>query len=176
MALEIVIVRHAIAEDKEVFKKTGLSDELRPLTKDGRRRFKKVARSLSHLVKEVDLLATSPLLRARETAEILKDRYPNSREILIEELKPGVRSKKILDWLRRVRATRVVLVGHQPDLGRHMAYFLTGSLTARAGSAFDIKKGGVCIVEFADRIEKGAAKLKCFIQPSELKKIAQRKR
>jgi phosphohistidine phosphatase len=175
----VYIVRHAIAEDRELFKKrtsrsTGkpLPDTLRPLTKEGKREFKKIARSIRALSGSIDLIATSPLKRARQTADLLKKRYLKSREIVIDELKPGKRPAELLNWLRGARLGQVMLVGHEPSLGIHVTYFLTGARQ----SACDIKKGGVVVIEFAGRIEKGAAKLVCCLQPVHLKKLVRVKK
>jgi phosphohistidine phosphatase len=168
VGLQVILVRHAIAEDREAFKKTEQSDSLRPLTKDGRTQFKKMAKAISAVTGDADLIATSPLTRAQQTAAILKKRFPEAQEITIDELKPAKDSAKLLNWLRSIRLAKVILVGHEPSLGEHLTYFLTG----RERSACDIKKGGFVIVEFANRIEKGAAKLICCIQPSQVRKIA----
>jgi phosphohistidine phosphatase len=170
LALQVFIVRHAIAEDREDYKKRsgGKSDSLRPLTKEGRRQFKKMARAVSEIAGDVDLIVSSPLTRALDTATMLKKRFPEAQEITIDELKPGKSSVNLLNWLRHVRSSRVILVGHEPSLGEHLTFFLTG----RSRSALELKKGGFCVVEFADRIEKGAAKLVCCIQPSQLRKLS----
>ena len=65
--MKVLLVRHAIALDRDT---PGISDDLRPLTEEGVLRFKKTARALAELVK-ADLVLTSPLLRAKQTAEIL---------------------------------------------------------------------------------------------------------
>src|SRR5882724_2462532 len=67
--VRLLVVRHAIAEDPAVFAATGRSDAERPLTEKGRRRMRRVARGLKKLVPAIDGLATSPLVRAVETAE-----------------------------------------------------------------------------------------------------------
>lgn len=168
MAIKVLFVRHAIAEDRDVFAKTGKSDSKRPLTELGRKEFKKVAKKIEALWEDVDLIAYSPLTRATQTAKILKKRFPDAREIQINELKPGQSSEKLLEWLRRVgRVSTVAIVGHEPSLGHHFGYFLTGKKTA----IHEFKKGGFALVEFEDRIDRGAAKLLCCIQPSHLKRL-----
>lgn len=168
MGIKVLIVRHAIAEDRDVFKRTGLLDAKRPLTEEGEKKFEKVARDIRMLWQDIDLIAYSPLTRAVQTARILKKRFPDARELQINELKPGQSSEKLLEWLRRVgRVSTVVIVGHEPELSEHFAYFLTG----KRNTVYEFKKGGFALLEFEDRIDKGSAKLLCSIQPSHLRKL-----
>ncbi len=168
MGIRILIVRHAIAEDRDTFKQTGLSDIKRPLTEQGRKGFKKVAIDISKLWSDIDLIASSPLTRAVQTAKILKKKFPHARELKINELKPGQSPEKLLEWLRRVgRVATVAVVGHEPELSQYFAYFLAG----RNAPVFQFKKGGFALLEFDDRIDKGTAKLLCCIQPSQLRKL-----
>src|SRR5262245_49797749 len=60
--MHLLVVRHAIAEDKDVFARTGRSDDLRPLTDDGRAKMRRAADGLRSVAPEVDLVATSPLV------------------------------------------------------------------------------------------------------------------
>ncbi|UPT72767.1 MAG: histidine phosphatase family protein [Elusimicrobiota bacterium] len=67
--MEIIIFRHGPAGEREDWAKTGRPDSERPLTADGRKRTKEAARGLAALAGRVDLVATSPWTRAKETAE-----------------------------------------------------------------------------------------------------------
>src|SRR5258708_39107238 len=69
--MELLVIRHGVAMDKEEFAKAGTSDDLRPLTSAGMEEMKEIARGLRELVKKIDVLATSPLVRAVQTAEII---------------------------------------------------------------------------------------------------------
>ena len=63
--MQLLIVRHSAAEDKEDFAKTGKSDDLRPLTAEGKETMAQAAKGLREVVPEISELATSPLVRAR---------------------------------------------------------------------------------------------------------------
>ena len=82
--MQLLVVRHAIAEDREVccFKETGHGT---PLTKEGVRKMKKASKGLCEIVPRIDELATSPWKRAVQTAEILAECY-------------GVRPSQRLNW------------------------------------------------------------------------------
>ena len=69
--MKLLLVRHGIAEEAETFIAGGGSDAQRPLTEIGRKKMRKGANRLRSQIKQIDLLASSPLLRARETAEII---------------------------------------------------------------------------------------------------------
>ena len=83
--MQILIIRHAIAEDRDLFALTGQSDDLRPLTDKGRTRLKQAGTGLARLT-GIDLLAHSPLTRARQTAELLKKSFPSAELVEIPEL------------------------------------------------------------------------------------------
>ncbi len=69
--MKLLVMRHAIAMDREEFARSGNPDDLRPLTARGARRMKRVAKGLRAQIESLDHLATSPLTRAVETAEIV---------------------------------------------------------------------------------------------------------
>jgi len=112
--VRLYLVRHARAAP-------GDPDELRPLTPEGREEARRLAERLAG--ERPDAVVTSPLLRARETAEVLA-RACGLEAVPDERLAPGATS---LDARHAAagRGERIVLVGHQPDFGR-IAVALTG--------------------------------------------------
>ena len=72
--MKLLVVRHGAAMEREDFASTGESDDLRPLTEEGKAEMKLIASSLSDDVEKLDVLATSPLVRARQTADIIAER------------------------------------------------------------------------------------------------------
>lgn len=113
------------------------SDDERPLTKEGGKEVRKVAKLLSRL-EIAPLILTSPLPRARETAEI-------AAEILGAEmsedniLKPGFNAAKLAKLLREYSADSLMVVGHEPDFS-HTVRELTGG-------AIKLSKAGVALVD-----------------------------
>ena len=85
--MNLLVVRHGLAEDREAFKRTGRSDDLRPLTDRGRRRMRRNARGLAKVIRP-DLLVTSPLTRAVQTAEILSAAFELEVATTLEALRP----------------------------------------------------------------------------------------
>lgn len=166
--MELIFVRHAKAGDREDFRKTEIPDELRPLTKKGIKEFSKVSKSLKKLYPKVDLILSSDLTRALETADLIKLRYPKAKLRVDEALRPGYGSQRFKRWLSRLKRNQnIVLVGHEPDLSVNMNYLLTGG----AGIIFDMRKGSFAVLKHEKSASEGAYKLKTFIPPSTLQSL-----
>src|SRR3989442_4741615 len=97
--MRLMVVRHAIAEDREVYARTHKDDPGRPLTSEGRRKMERVAMGLKELVPALDLLAASPFKRAVDTAEIIAAAYRDLRVERVAELAPGAAIEPGLRWL-----------------------------------------------------------------------------
>lgn len=163
--MELIIIRHAVAEAKEEFAKKGLEDHLRPLTLKGRKRMQKVSVKLQDYIKELDLIVSSPLVRARQTAEILSQIYYETKVVEAPELMPHSPPQAFLKWLRvQGRACkRIAIVGHEP----HLTSFVSYMLTMKSESFIDLKKGGVIGLELESfsQAEAGQAQLLFAIPP-----------
>jgi phosphohistidine phosphatase len=107
--MRLLLIRHADAL-------SGEPDELRPLSPEGRTAARELGRRLAADGVRPNAILTSPLLRARETAEAIADELGGGVEAT-EALAPGA----TLDGLRAATAGRgeiVIAVGHQPDCGQ----------------------------------------------------------
>jgi phosphohistidine phosphatase len=166
--MKLLVIRHAIAEEREDFARTGKDDRLRPLTEDGRKKMKQGAKGLREIVPEIDLLATSPLTRAAQTAAIVDSVYGGLREVEIKELSPEVTPESFLRWLRKQKVDTVAVVGHEPSLSLIVSWLLTG--TERRIIA--IRKGGACLLEFSDEVGAGTATLLWALTPALLRALA----
>ncbi|MFL6201132.1 MAG: SixA phosphatase family protein [Thermoanaerobaculia bacterium] len=166
--MRLLLVRHAIAEEREDFARTGKDDRLRPLTDEGRKKMKQAARGLRALVPEIDLLATSPLTRAAQTGAILDTVYGGLDEVEIEELSPETTPEELLRWLRKQKGDVIAAVGHEPSLSQILGWLLTG--TDRRLFAF--RKGGACLLELGDEPAGGTATLLWALTPAQLRTLA----
>jgi phosphohistidine phosphatase len=166
--MDLVLVRHAIAEEREVFAVTGKPDHERPLTARGKKRMQQAAAGLRRLVPNVDVLATSPLVRAVQTAEILSDAYGGLDVVEVAHLAPEAASDGLLGWLQDKNGDpTIVVVGHEPSISAHVSW-----LTARADEPFlDFKKGGACLLTFYDEIYSGGATLRWLLTPAQLRAL-----
>ncbi|MEH2317987.1 phosphohistidine phosphatase SixA [Nostoc sp.] len=137
--MELYLIRHGIAEDKGL----GIKDEERSLTKEGRQKTEKVAQKLVKLGLSFDLILTSPLVRARQTAEILIAEKLSSQLEESSHLAPdGQISSWLKDWLEPrnySQNTQLALVGHEPDLTNWAEILLWG----KAKASLVLKKAGM---------------------------------
>lgn len=166
--MRLLLIRHAIAEEREDFARTGKDDRLRPLTDEGRKKMKQAARGLRALVPEIDLLATSPLTRAAQTGAILDTVYGGLDVVEIEELSPETTPEGLLRWLRKQKGDVVAAVGHEPSLSQILGWLLTG--TDRRLFAF--RKGGACLLELGEEPAGGTATLLWALTPAQLRTLA----
>jgi phosphohistidine phosphatase len=162
------MIRHAIAEEREDFARTGKDDDLRPLTDEGRKKMKQGARGLRKLVPEIGLLATSPLARAAQTAAIVDSVYDGLDEVEIDELKPEAAPEDFLRWLRQQKAGTVAVVGHEPSISLLLSWLLTGT----EKRIFSFRKGGACLLEFPGEVGAGTATLLWALTPGQLRELA----
>jgi phosphohistidine phosphatase len=166
--VELLVIRHAVAELRKVFAETGQDDTQRPLTKKGRRRMEAAVRGLRTLVPRIDMLAASPLVRAAQTAEIVAACYKSAERLELDPLAPTGDQRAILTWLQmQDEGSTIAIVGHEPDLGK-----LTSWLLATPDSHFlELKKGGVCLLEWPVNIAAGDAVLRWLLTAASLRKL-----
>jgi phosphohistidine phosphatase len=146
----LYLIRHAIAEDRSA---EG-SDEDRALTPRGKARMLRASEGLRKLKVQPELILTSPLRRARETAEILAKALSDAPVEPMAELAAGIDPGQAARALRaHARAKELALVGHQPGLGLLASLLLTGSATSLE---IDLRKGGVVCIEA--ELSEGEAK------------------
>jgi phosphohistidine phosphatase len=168
--MRLLVVRHAIAEDREEFAKHGRPDDERPLTTDGRAKMKAVVEGLCVILKHIDIIGTSPLVRAEQTAEILSDGFGSVETVTVPALEPSSDLSSMLRFLRSTERLRVVaLVGHEPHLGRMTSWLLTG----RDHPFVSPKKGSAMLLEFEGSPREGTATLLWALTPAHLRALAQ---
>ncbi len=166
--LKVLVIRHGIAEDRKAFGRTGQPDSVRPLTKEGRRKMRGSARGLFHMMPRLDVIVSSPLARAVETAEIVGRQF-DLRAGRLAALAPGKPGATVLGWLQDQPDRSVVaLVGHEPDLGQFVSWALTGLRE----SFLPMKKGGACLLEFRGEVKPARAKLIWAMRPAQLRSMA----
>jgi len=165
--MDLLIVRHAIAGDRDEWAQTGRPDGERPLTPEGRKRMRENARGIRALVPRLDLLATSPFTRAAQTAEILVEEYGDLTVLDLPALAHGGTPDEIRDWLAHRTEGRIALVGHEPDLGTLIGWFVAGP----SGAVVPLKKGGAALLEFPDAPAPGQAELRWLAPPKLLRLI-----
>jgi len=157
--MNLLVIRHAIAMDRQEFSD---SDDFRPLTVEGIRKMHKKSKVLRKLVDRPDLLVTSPLTRARQTAEILSDAWKGLDPMISDALRPEADPAALCEWLQeRIQDhaevqspdALIAVIGHNPHLPALIGWFLTG----HPKIFVELKKGGSCLLQFRTSPTKGKA-------------------
>jgi phosphohistidine phosphatase len=164
--MELLIIRHAIAFERD--RHRWRDDGARPLSPAGKRRSRRAAAGLKELSQAPDRLLTSPLIRAKQTAQILTEIAGWPPAEVAPELLPGKAALAILNLLGKDRSQRVALVGHQPGLGALLAACLVGSDSA---IPIELKKNAVACLSFEGSARAGRAVLKWLATPRMLRAI-----
>jgi phosphohistidine phosphatase len=162
--MELMIIRHAIAFGRD--RHRWRDDAARPLSPAGVRLARKAAGGLKEFTKAPDRLLCSPLVRARQTAQILTDVAGWPQSETAAELAPGQPVPAVLSLLGKDRKMRIAIVGHQPDLGTLLAACLLGD---GAALAIEMKKNAVACVSFEGAPRAGGAALKWLATPRMLR-------
>jgi phosphohistidine phosphatase len=167
--MQLLLIRHAIAEERDTFAKTGRPDGERPLTDFGRRRMRRNARGLRRVAPSIDILVSSPYLRASETAKIVAGVLGIESVEVVDALTPDHHPRDLAEWLSRQGDDDVVAaVGHEPHLGEVVTWFMSG----REESAVELKKGGAALLTFEGKAAPGKGTLRWLLTPAQLRGIA----
>ena len=144
--MNIYLIRHAIAVEAGTPEYE--QDSERPLTEKGRKKMRQIARGLRTLGVELDLILSSPYVRARETAEILAEVFKMKKKIAFSEsLTPAADPALLIPEIsEKYSVESIALIGHEPHLST-----LIGALTTENTTlGITLKKGGVCYLEADD--------------------------
>ena len=158
---KLFLIRHAIAEDREVFAKSGKPDEQRPLTEEGRDKMHKIAKKLFMQEPDIKIFYQSPLTRSQQTVAVLKEHYKKATVKTLAPLSPGSSIETLLKELQQQPPQEMALIGHENHISQCLTYLLTGTT---APNPFLFKKGGIACLEYK-KIQAGLFKLKWFVSP-----------
>jgi phosphohistidine phosphatase len=168
--VNLLVVRHGIAEDREVFGRTEKDDDLRPLTDEGRKKMARGAQGLRTLVPALDLIASSPLVRAQQTAAIVAKAYGISVGETTRVLEPDAPLAQFAKWIEtREDRDVIAVVGHEPHLSALVTWLMAGVDDSR----LELKKGGACLLEFTGRPHRASAVLQWLHTPATLRRLAE---
>ena len=161
---ELYLVRHGLAEERS---DKWPDDGKRPLTADGMARMKKSARGLDRAGVTFDVILSSPLVRARQTAEILSAEMDGHPPVVnCETLAPGgAFAALVTDLEKHAKKTRIALVGHEPAMGE-LAARLMGSRRA-----IEFKKGAIARIDVEQFPPSGAGDLRWLVTSKFLRAI-----
>jgi phosphohistidine phosphatase len=158
----LLLVRHAIAEERGA---AWPDDAGRPLTARGIARMREIAQRLVAIDEACDVIVSSPLKRALDTARILVGEWGTSSDVvLIDALAPGHTPAQALAAVaEEATSARVAVVGHEPDLGE-LAAWLIG-----AKQSVPFKKGGVARIDLESLARPREGRLMWLATPKMLR-------
>ena len=158
------VLRHAEAE---ALSPSGL-DADRALTEAGTKRMKAVARAIARMEPELDAVLVSPLLRARQTAEPVAAACRYRGELRVTEaLLPGADPTDLLDELAETAWKSVLVVGHEPNMGRLFGRLVSG----RRDVEVPMKKAALAVFEIHPHLGADRAELKAYLSPRLLERL-----
>ena len=162
--LELYLIRHGLAAERG---DEYPDDSKRPLTSDGIAALRKEVKALDVLGEAFDHIITSPLVRAKQTADVFVQHLDSKPSVSMSDaLAPaGSPAGVVQEIAKHAKKRRIALVGHEPNLGE-LAARLIGSRTPLA-----FKKGGICRIDFEVLPPKGVGQLRWFATPKMLRKI-----
>ena len=161
---ELYIIRHGVAAERgDAYP----DDTKRPLSSEGMQKLRRESKALLALDVEFEVILTSPLVRTRQTAELVAAGLdPRPSIVNADSLAPGGGfSGVIADLEKHARKTRIALVGHEPGIGE-LAARLIGSR-----HAIEFKKGAICRIDFNVLPPAGPGDLRWFMTPRVLRAI-----
>lgn len=170
--MQLLVIRHAIAQPRDAFAESGRPDSERQLTEKGRKRMRAAVRGLRRLVPRLDVLATSPLQRSLQTADLIAAAYGDLAPVVLDDLAPDGERRAVLTWLQMQADDSIAcVVGHEPYLGN-----MVGWMLAMPGSDFvRLKKGGACLLEWPSHVTAGEAQLVWLLPAAVLRKLGKKR-
>jgi len=161
--MQLYVVRHGTAVESG----EGIPDDWRPLTDKGRRRFQKMARAFAKLGRRLDLILTSPLVRAVQTAEILAGATDHGEVAVLAELDPKFDVKAVQKAIatRAEKVEAVAIVGHEPQLSSLLA-----ALSKVSPADLDLEKGAIVRIDVSTLTDGASADPRWWLKPKGTRK------
>ena len=163
--MNLYLLRHGIAAEPKV---AGIEpDSERPLTARGKNRLRTIVKAMAELDLSFDLILSSPFLRAKQTAELIAKNFKLRKKLAFsDDLTPAGNPRLLIQQLNRFRPEpeNVLLVGHEPYLGKLVALLAAGNSSLE----IDFKKGGLCKLEADFLLYGRCAKLVWLLTPRQM--------
>ena len=166
--MNLYIVRHAIAVERGA---PGYdNDSQRPLTDEGRKKMKKIVKGIHQLKMELDVILSSPYVRAKDTAVILANEFEMKDKVALSDnlIPPGTFENLINEIHEKYDVNNLALVGHEPMLSSLISWLTTGNTQMKV----TLKKGGVAYLAADNLYQDGRATLQWLLAPALMVELA----
>jgi phosphohistidine phosphatase len=161
--MNLMIIRHAIAVPHGT---KGVAEDERPLTSEGRRKFERAAKGLARAARAPDVLLSSPLPRAWQTAEIAAAAWGGPAPRKTPALADGDNDALAAALAKCAKDATVAVVGHEP----HVSALLALLLGTKEDERLEFRKGGAALVELSGPLEDGG-RLVWYLPPRLLRRL-----
>lgn len=164
------MIRHAKAEDRDVWAQKKLNDSERPLTSEGIEEFSNVAKALPHLISNLNRIYSSPFKRTMQTAEVLQKSFPDTKISSTEVMLQGTPWKDVQAFLQKewIKDGIIAIIGHE----NHMSTVLSSLISCTDENLVRFKKGGVSLIDLELRETRVIGKLLWFLPPKVFIKLS----
>lgn len=160
--MNLYLVRHSLAEKISPLKK----DFDRELTAEGKDLLKFAADYWKRIVPSIDLIITSPLVRAVQTSEMISQSFDYEKEIIKDNhLATGSKTSDLIEILNSLNVENIFCIGHQPDLSMHVSNFISTN-----GSVLHFPPASICKIRFNGSAKFSKGELIYLIPPEIFKK------
>jgi phosphohistidine phosphatase len=157
--MNLYLIRHGDADKPSASK----PDFERELTQKGRESIKRAAEGWKNIIQSFDIIASSPLTRAVQTAEIIAGIFNHSKKIITDKrITSGSKPDELIDFLRSLDGRNIAVVGHEPDMSRHLSALISSS-----GMYTEFKKGTISKINFEGRVRLSGGTLE-FLIPADI--------
>ncbi len=163
--MKLYLIRHAIADVRDPEKYP--DDGQRPLTETGIKKMGKIAKGLRRMKPEIKVILSSPLLRSKDTAEIVRKQLDlkKNQVILTDLLVPGFDpAKLIVEIQTKYMVNALALVAHEPDMSSFISLLLSGDPSV----SITLRKGGICCLNVEQLSAGKCATLEWLLTPAHL--------
>ena len=138
-------------------------DQSRPLSLSGEEQSRRAGEFLVRVQAAIDILLSSPLLRAQQTGHIVSDIVSPGKTETTEHLVPSSDPRNLVETLNRSRGNVILCVGHEPHMSVLISFLISGSRNTRVM----MEKGGMACLELTPPITPGKGVL-CWLVPNEM--------
>ncbi len=163
--MNFYILRHGIAVERGAPGYRRDSD--RPLTSKGKRKMRRIAKTMRAMKLSFDLILSSPFARAKQTAEIVAESFKAGKRLAFsDELAVGGNPKELIEQIKHLtpQPQKILLVGHEPYLSGLISLLVAGN----SGLPVALKKGGLCRLEIESLKYGRCATLEWLLAPAQM--------
>lgn len=155
--MNVYLIRHAEAEKITTNKK----DSERQLTEGGKTLLHNAVKNWKNGIPKIDILISSPYLRAKQTAEIISEQFELKDKFYVDnKLAPGCKTKDIIEIANMFNSDDIAFVGHQPDLSEHLEMLISSETVS-----LTFKPAAIAKISFEGRVKEQKGTLKFLLPP-----------